>query len=116
MDSATLAMFTRLFEENAALRKENDELKAKYVTVKVKKVKEVDPNKPKKKYGKLDEETLAAVRRENGLRVAAWKKSQKLMESEEVSEEVPEKKVEDPLTMEGADLIKNWNLFMSLRK
>ena len=105
MDASTLSLITRLFEENAALRKENDELKA----MKPKKVKEVDPNKPKKKYGKLDEETLAFVRRENGLKLAEWRKEQKALKLQEV--------VEEPMPlMEESAMLKNWNLFMALQK
>ncbi len=66
--------------ENMALRKEVCELKAKVVPGKVKKV--VDPNKPKKKYGKLDEEALKKSRHENGMRLAAWRKAKKESESE----------------------------------
>jgi cobalamin-dependent methionine synthase I len=86
--SKTIELLSTLMLENMTLRnkieetrKENDELKAKYITKKSKKVKEVDPSKPKKKYGKLDDETLATKRRENGLRLAAWRKSKKESES-----------------------------------
>ena len=110
MDASTLSLITRLFEENAALRKENDELKAKIAPGKPKKV--ADPNKPKKKYGKLDEETLALVRRENGLKLAEWRKEQKALKEElQETVEVP-KKVNSVEEMEGADLIRNWNAFM----
>jgi hypothetical protein len=111
MDSATLALVTRLFEENAALRKENDELKSKIAPVKAKKVKEVDPNKPKKKYGKLDEETLAAVRRENGLKLAAWRKAKKESETEEPSE--TEDSTEEPA---NENLMSEWEAFKNANK
>ncbi len=118
MDAQTLALLSKLFEENAALRKENEELKAKIAVTKPKKVKEVDPSKPKKSYGKLDPETLAAVRRENGLRLAEWRKAQKEIPKElkvpEESTEVPEEAPEIP--EETTVLINNWNQFMALRK
>jgi hypothetical protein len=103
MDPTTLALITRLFEENAALRKENDELKSKIAPVKAKKA--VDPNKPKKKYGKLDEKTLAAVRHENGMKLAAWNKSKKETQETEDFSEKPVKNTEE------IDLIRNWNIF-----
>ena len=83
MDTAkTMELLSTLMIENMSLLKEIEELKSKVVPGKVKKVKEVDPNKPKKKYGKLDEEALKKSRHENGMRLAAWRKAKKESESE----------------------------------
>ena len=113
MDASTLALITRLFEENVALRKENDELKAKIAPVKAKKVKEIDPSKPKKKYGKLDEESLAAVRRENGLKLAAWRKAQK--ETPEALE-TPESEEESTNEVDEEALKNNFAAFLLANK
>ena len=84
MDSSkTIELLSTLMLENMSLRKEIETLKSK-------KVKEVDPNKSKKKYGKLDEETLAIKRRDNGLRLAAWRKSKKESETSEASKKESE--------------------------
>ena len=74
-----MELITALMAENLSLRKEIAALKESVPAkpVKIKKIKETDLEKPKKKYGKLDDETLAAKRRENGLKLAAWRKAEK---------------------------------------
>ena len=89
MDAITMELISNLMRENLELRNEISDLKSKIVPEKQVKSKKIKENK--KKYGKLSDEDLAAKRRENGLRLAEWRKLKKEnsenSEKSEVSEE-----------------------------